>query len=639
MPAWWSDERINAQVRSEYVWREIASKRHREQLYSPLGFGQGLTDDTYLDWIVKKCKRFFLILVQIGAPEFIFYVLDKSLDDDDLPLSEDALWDLNLFGGKSETLDKKFYRQQFNYIVHDLEPGDHVDYREEEVVPLELVAKRNSVAGNQSTDKVYIRRRVYTRKKVSTSGESGIDKIHFVMHVKALHAIQHPHLVFLWASYTQNDFSYMLFTPSLENTLKGFFDDPPKSFKQLDKFQCHETLLTWTHCLTSALFYLHSRGLTHQSIRPSSISVSPDNTIYLNDFAAQRALDHGETSNPYKAEIYDHAAPENWQRKACLHETAPLKTLLQGGGRTTRRMPTVPAVTSRSNSTIPTRGNRHSRSTTESSSSSGQSRSRTALITTFAPPSLIGNPSFPADIFSLTTILLHLLSFVLGHSPKASASYRGKHNRLAGRGGAPPDASFHKNLPQVGTWMEQLQREAKEKERICRKAKVNGNGESALWGAVNGTIGVCKYGLRKDVSDRINAEDLEKETRQWVDRGLGVGGRCCCGESEEVIPGTRLVSVAGTEVEPEAESEMPRESLRTVSMVSWEGQSPTERGASSASRLAPDGTSIISGNGEDFAKADSLRNYGSFIPEEQEDDWPLRTRHEAMPTRLTSLRS
>lgn len=305
-----------------------------------------------------------------------------------------------------------------------------------------------------------------------------------------------------------------------------------------------------------------------------------------------------------------------------------------------RRMPTVPAVTSRSNSTISTHGNRHNRSTTESSSSSSQSRSRTALITTFAPPSLIGNPSFPADVFSLTTILLHLLSFVLGHSPKASASYRGKHNRLAGRGGAPPDASFHKNLPQVGTWMEQLQREAKEKERICRKAKVKGNGESALWGAVSSTIGVCKYGLRKDVSDRISAEDLEKEIRQWVDRGLGVGRRWCCErESEEVIPGTSFVSVAGTEVKSEAESEMPTKSLRTVSMASWEGQSPTERGASSANTLAPDGASIISGNREDFAKENSQRDYNSFIPEEQEDDWPLRTGHEAMPTRLMPLRS
>ena len=528
MPAWWSEEIITVTVSRDYVCREIGSKRHQEQLHRPLGFGQGLTDDTYLDWIVRKSKRLFLILNHIGVPESIFNVLDKSLDDDDLPLSEDALWDLNLFGGKSETLDKKFFKQQFKFIVRNLVPGDHIDYGDNEIVPVEPTGKRPGVSGSQSFEKACIGEHFYTRKKVSTSGENGIDRVHFVMHVKALHTIRHAHIVSLWASYTQNEFSYMLLTPHTDINLKSFLDDPPKSFKQLEKAQRHATLFQWTHCLTSALAYLHSRGLTHQSLRPSSISVSNDHTVYLFDFAAHRALDQGDGSQPYKAEIYDHAAPENWQRKACLHETAPLKTLLPGGGRTTRRIPTAPAITSRSNSTSSTYEHQGTRSTTESSSSSSNSRPRNALITTFAPSSLIGNPSFSADVFSLTTILLHLLSLILGHSPKASASYRGKHNRLAGRGGAPADASFHRNLPQVGTWMDELQHEAKEKGRVFRKAKAKGKGESAFWESVNGAIGVCREGLRKDVADRINGKELEKRVRKWVDRGLGAGRRWCC---------------------------------------------------------------------------------------------------------------
>ena len=528
MPAWWSEEKINGTVSRDYVCREIGSKRHQEQLHRPLGFGQGLTDDTYLDWIVHRGKRLFLILNHIGVPESIFDVLDKSLDDDDLPLSEDALWDLNLFGGKSETLDKKLFKLQFKFIVRNLVPGDHIDYGDHEIVPVEPTAKRPGVSGSQSFEKASIGERFYTRKKVSTSGENGLDRVHFVMHVKALHTIRHAHIVSLWASYTQNGFSYMLLTPHNDTTLKSFLDDPPRSFKQLEKAQRHATLFQWTHCLTSALAYLHSRGLTHQSLRPSSISISNDHTVYLFGFAAHKALDQGDGSQPYNAEIYDHAAPENWQRKTCLHETAPLKTLLPGGGRTTRRIPTAPAIASRSNSASSTYGHQGTRSTTESSSSSSTSRPRNALVTTFAPSSLIGNPSFPADVFSLTTILLHLLSLILGHSPKASASYRGKHNRLAGRGGAPADISFHRNLHQVGTWMDELQQEAKEKERVFRKAKAKGKGESAFWESVNGAIGVCREGLRKDVADRINAKDLEKRVRKWVDRRLGAGRRGCC---------------------------------------------------------------------------------------------------------------
>ena len=632
MPAWWSEDKINTTVQRDYVCREIGSKRHQEQLHRPLGFGQGLTDDTYLDWIVRKGKRLFLILNHIGIPEWIFHVLDKSLDDDDLPLSEDALWDLNLFGGKSETLDKKFHKQQFKFIVRDLEPGDHVDYRDEEIIPMEPMAKRTGVPGSQSIDKVCVGERLYTRKKVSTSGETGMDRVHFVMHVKALHAIRHPHLVSLWATYTQNDFSYMLFTPSTEISLKSFLEEPPKSFKRLDKAQRHETLLQWTHCLTSALAYLHSRGLTHQSIRPSSISVSHDNTIYLFDFAAHRALDYGESSNPYQTEIYDHAAPENWQRKACLHETAPLKTLLPGGSRTMRRIKTTPAVTSRSDSTPSTLGHDRNRSTTESSSSSSQSRPRNTLITTFAPPSLIGNPSFPADVFSMATILLHLLSLLLGHSPKASASHRGKHNRLAGRGGAPADSSFHKNLLQVGTWMDELQQEAKDKERIFRKARVKGEEASAFWGSVSGTIGICRHGLRKDIAHRIDAKDLEKEVTKWVDRGLGVGRRWCCGgETEEVIPGMSFASIAGAEVRSHVRSEKKESSLGSVSMACWEDHLPIERPISLADTLSVDGTSVISRKGENLMRDVSLRNHDFSIPDQLEDDWPIRKGFERLP--------
>lgn len=638
MPAWWSEERINATVQRDYVRREIGSKRLQDQLSRPLGFGQGLTDDTYLDWIVHKGKRLFLILDHIGTPEWIFHVLDKSLDDEDLPLSEDALWDLNLFGGKSETLDKKFFKAQFKFLVRTLEPGDHVDYKDDEAVPLESVSKRTNSSESHNGDKVYVRERIYTRKKISTSGETGIDRAHFVIHVKALHAIRHPHIVTLWASYTQNDFSYMLLTPCTDVTLKSFLDEPPKSFKQLEKPQRQELLLKWTHCLASALAYLHSNDLTHQTIRPSSVSISNDNTIYLFDFAAHRALDSGDSSASYKSEIYEHAAPENWQRKTCLHETAPLKTLLPGGGRTARRIPKTPGTTPRSNMTSPSSDNRRNRSTTESSSSSGHSRSRNTRITTFAPPSLIGNPSFPGDVFSLTAILLHLLSFLLGHSPKASSSHRSRHNRTAGRGGAPADASFHKNLPQVGTWIEKLQDEAKEKERVFRKAKFKGSGESAYWGAVFGALGICKEGLRKDTADRISARHLEKQIRKWADRGLGTGRRWCCGgETEEVIPGMSFASVAGADCEFEAKSVSREKSLRTVSMASWEGQLPIQRPISLADTLSVDGSTFVNAKVDEFKKESNLNDYEFYIPEESEDDWPIRTEFKTLPTRPKPL--
>ena len=219
------------------------------------------------------------------------------------------------------------------------------------------------------------------------------------------------------------------------------------------------------------------------------------------------------------------------------------------------------------------------------------------------------SPSFAADVFSLTAILLDIMSLILGHSMKTFASHRSKHNRSAGRGGAPADASFHKNLAQVGTWTESLQNQAKEKERAFRKSKPRGKAESLFYGSIFGILGVCKHGICKEPSHRFTARELEKETRQWVDRGLGTGRRWCCGaEAEEVIPGVTfapVVSAATEDVESEA---------------SFDLELPIERPTSLAPSISVDGTSVINHVEEDVS---TLQAQEIYLPE-ADNDWPLR---------------
>ena len=530
MTTWWSEEKITWTVDQEYIERQLGSKKQLERLHRPLSFGDGLTDDTYLGWILERGRRLFLILNYIGTPESVFETIDKSFDDDDLPLSEAALWDLNLFGGKSETLDKKFYRAQFKFLVRGLVPGGHVDYDADEVVPVDPIAKRTTVSSNHDIDRVSVKERVYTRKKILISGDTGVDRVHFVMHLKSLQTIKHPHIVSVWAAYTQSDFSYILLTPSMEITLKTFFEEQPKSFKNLEKRERRETLLRWTHCLTSALAYLHEQGFTHQSIRPSNVSIDNKSNVYLSDFAALKALDSDDNPNPYSCELYDHAAPENWLRKPYLHETAPAKTIAPGGGRTSRKVPTIPVAPQPYISRSPNLANWRTRgSITTSSSSSSNSRTQHALITTFNPPLRATPPSCPADVFSITAILLNLLSLLLSHTPKSFATHRGRHNRHAGRGGAPADASFHANLAQVGIWIDMLVKDAKNKEKKERKS----GKEDVIWGSVSEIAEVCRQGMRKEAKDRISARELEQEIRNWIDKALGTEARKCCGEEAE----------------------------------------------------------------------------------------------------------
>ena len=560
MTSWWSDERINATVNREYIIREIGPRKFQGALHHPLAFGDGLTDDTYLDWILDKGRRCFLILNFIGVPERIFQLIDQSLDDDDLPLSEDALYDLNLFGGKSETLDKKFFRQQFSVLVQDLVPGGHQDFGADEVVPLEpRNGRKGSVSGgtSQSSDRVYVHEKLYTRKKIATSGDNGVDRVHLVMHLKALQSLRHPHLVSVWATYTQHDFSYMLLYPTTDLTLKQFLDEQPKFFRTLEKQQRRETLLRWTHCVVSALAYLHDHDCTHQSIRPSNVTIDSNNSIYLANFAALNALDAAEGgSQTYRTEIYEHAAPENWRRKASVYETAPDKTIHLGGSRTARRIkdPIKQPSSRASPAFFPTTRARSATTTTSSSNSSSNSRPKKTLITTFSPNERFAPAAAPADVFSLCTIILHLASLLLGYSSKAFASHRSRHNRQAGRGGAPADASFHVNLNEVGTWMEKLMKDAKEREKKDQMGKGTGG---TFWRSVGGVIHSIEAGLRREATERHTAREVEMKVGKYVKRALGNvdGFGCGCHCDDEEVEKARIKAEKGKEREAECEEE------------------------------------------------------------------------------------
>ena len=528
MTARWTNARIDATVNAGFVARELDSEHHRAALHRPLAFGDGLTDNTYLDWILEKGRRIFLILDHIGVPGFIFDIIDKTFDDDDLPISEETLYELNLFGGRSETLDKKFFRQQFQFLVHDIRPGGHVDYGDNDVVPVDPLPRRvGTGSALPSGDRVMVSDRVYARRKTSTAnGKKGIDREHFVMHMGALQALKHPHLVTVWATYTKGPFSYVLLSPTTDVTLKTFLDEPPKAFKHLVKQKRRELLLKWIHCLTSALAYLHDKGFTHQAIRPSAISIDSNFSIYLGDFGALRALDVEEGGSAYNGELYEYAAPENWLRKPSLHETAPLKTTLPTGGRTTRRLP---VETSRSPpASVASPGHPPRARSAGSSSSSTHSKPQKALITTFSPPPLDSPPSCPADVFSLTAVLLQIITLIIGRSQKSFAAHRSRHNRHAGRGGAPADVSYHVNLTQVCTWMDILSREASDRHRKDKK-----NGRVGIWGAVIWIVEACRGGMKKDPQERIELREMEREVRAWVDKALGPLRRQCCGQEEE----------------------------------------------------------------------------------------------------------
>ncbi|MCJ1414439.1 hypothetical protein MMC32_000765 [Xylographa parallela] len=591
MNDWWTIDKVDAVVKSKYILEKLGPKHHAK-LHMPIAFGQGLTNDTYLDWIVSYCKRLFLILDDIGCPENIFKIIDKSLDDSDLPVAEGEICELDLNLGKSTALDKKFFRCQFHFLIQELGPGKHVDYGPDDIIPVKPIKKSRGFLSSDDVEKVCIADKIYLRRRMDLSGESGIDKVHFVMHFKTLQRLQHPHLLSVWSTYTQGNYAYVLLGPTSDTTLKSFLADPPKHFKGLIKPEKRDLLIRWVHCLTDAVAYLHESGYAHQSIRPSNIFIDEQNNILLGEYAAMDALE--EVEPVYKKEAYEYEPPEKWQRKPIVQEVAPLRTTLHGGGRTNRRLKDPIENTFKVPSLVPSRPRTESNSTrllrlatnttTTSAASPDQSTSifqnefydpitpvtpsitptspvastsfstpsspiptarshfisqttaskisvntmipgtRTTVLNTFSHDT-IPDP-FPSDIFSLATIHLHLLTSVLylasssisksRWSPDSLRDHLGKLNVTAGRGGAPPDSSFHVNLGQASTWLDKLEKEA------------NGRSE-AIFFALTALIGVARRGLAKSWQQRHNARDAEREIRnqlvRWSPTSLGT----CCG--------------------------------------------------------------------------------------------------------------
>lgn len=472
MTAWWTEAQIEGRVDREFVNSKL-QPQEQVVLDKPLAFGDGLTDDTYIDWILQKAKKLFLILLDIGVPDQVFGVIDDSFDDEDLPLSLDAVSQLQLSFQPDDSLNKKFYRTQFNYLVRPIGQGEHGRYGNDEVVPVELSKKKTDGLLNHSFEKVHLpgtSSKVFARRKISLGYASGgLPEEDFVAELDAMKAITHEHIMSLWASYTQNHTGYILLTPAPDMSLKSFLTDVPQQFKMLPKQRRREILLNWPHCLADALSFLHWHGLAHQEIRPSNVFVDSSNTIFFSDIGSGKLKSLPNRKKNTDTEAYEYAAPEHWVKTAVVHQAPPPRSTLPGGGRTGRKIPVIGTQqpsrrsslisdvsslasydTSAATSTTTT-------ATSNSSSSNSSSSGSTAILHRYRRL-----PTDPqrSDIFSLACIALDILTHLLKRKPTAFASHRAAKNRSAGRGGAPADASFHVNLAQVAAWIDVLDKDA-----------------------------------------------------------------------------------------------------------------------------------------------------------------------------------
>lgn len=486
----WDESTIHQIITSDYIRRQFPDRSElRGKLDSPLDAGDDLSDSTFCEWIRDHAARFFIILVDLGLKEKIFDVVEASWDDGDLPLSEPTVAKLGL-GSSNE---KRFLKKQYECLVKALGRGDHVDYFDEEFVPIEpLDRKQNAsdinIKSAPSIDKVSCRKhreRLFLRKRVPLaklektssqtsdvsslkSGAPSLAESTFAAELEFFKSLNHKHIQTVFASYTQFNYGYVLFTPAADQTLRQFITNTPLSFKALDKPVRRGTILKWMHCLASALNYLHSRDIPYHSLSPRSIYVTASFDVVLSDI---QLTSHSATLTPKQGddrsaitdlEGYEYGAPELWVRTITNKEVVRDQNTSFSAGRVHR---------ADSNAT-----------------SSPVSCSPPMQILSWqncASMSTIKKPS----IFSLGAIYVDLFTFIFKRKLTAFSSHRSAKNRRP-RMSSKPDASFHSNLEQVASWIHQLEKDAQKKK----------------WSAASEALDICRDMLLPDPHERISGQ-------------------------------------------------------------------------------------------------------------------------------------
>ncbi|KAI4721306.1 kinase-like protein [Aureobasidium sp. EXF-10727] len=310
---WWTEDRIDSKVTRKFVVSQIKGEE-RDFLDKPLAFGEGLTDDTYMEWILGRARRLFLILAEIGKPEQIFGLIDDSLDDDDLPFSFESIVDMDLCVEPDERLNRKFHTTQFLYLLRQLVQGGHIDYGPQEHIPMEYVHKVPPAVSLQSWDRIHFpkdQEQVFVRRKFAFGTGNDKDDLRemYMQDIAEARRLAHPHVARVWASYTAGDAGYVLSDFVPEHTLASFIAHrTPYQFMRVPQAERPIILLEWMHCLIDALAMLHHRGVSHGAIRPSNILIDHDNCIAFSDIGVLRTFQRGKKS--IKNEVSGYSAPE-----------------------------------------------------------------------------------------------------------------------------------------------------------------------------------------------------------------------------------------------------------------------------------------------------------------------------------------
>lgn len=503
---WWTDERIEAKVTREFVVSKLLPS-YRNQLYKPMFSGSGLTEDTYLDWIIRKGKRLFLILAECGVADRIFRLVEDAWDDNDLPIPRNEIQRLTLSYKEDISLSKKFYNNQFRYLLRPLDTQTHIDYAPNEVIPVEFVYKVAPAAALQKWSRLHLPKRpnqLYVRRKLSLGEKDEADPemlSRLIEDVTTARSIEHEHVARICSSWSQKGTGYFMTSFIAEHNLKSFIDfRTPASMQKVKKQERQTILLEWLHCLAHALAHVHRRRFYHGAISPGNILIDETNKIAFSDIGSLESFQKDKKLD--FDEVYNYGAPEFFDETKrsspdLLRPPSPARKFFGHRRNKSSRGSSIGdisehastfAVDSQGNFSFKARSNSVDTITTavtETSQHSAPSRIGLSPTTTLVepsppldstkkppgrapPPPPLSSLQQPenaepdrkaGDVFSLACVYLDVISFILKRKPNEFSKHRSTKRKNANGKGSFVDSSFHDNHQKVLSWIEILEKD------------------------------------------------------------------------------------------------------------------------------------------------------------------------------------
>ena len=578
---WWTDKKIDAEVTRSYVVKNLRLEE-RDFLNKPLAFGEGLTDDTYMDWILERAKRLFRILNEIGVPDQIFGCIDDSWDDDDLPIPLEIVDNLHLSDECDAALNRRFYNAQFRFLLRELKPGKHTDYGPSEHIPMEHVDSVPPAVTLQIWDRIHFPGRpdeIYMRRKYSlVDRDSGDHSEGFMRDVHRARVLRHEHIAPVWASYTSENKGYIVSDFVGEHTLGTFIDHrTPQQFLRVPASERPFLLCEWMHCLADALAFLHHNGVAHSAIRPSNILIDHDNKIAFADVGSIRMLQRGKKVN--KTEVYNYAAPESQlsepppsmassppissagafsRLRKMSSSTSSSSASSRGSSRnnsfcTIATSPTSPSPKERPNSltissptspplTLSGSFRNFSRHITRDSQGSFWSSREPPLSPTGTEVRLLPKPTIPdpeslrdlpqtspemSDIFSLACVFLDIVTFVVKGKVNDFVKFRSTKISSPLQKGrrTRTDQSFHADPDKIDAWIDVLREDSEKR-------------SEKIFAGVPALLKLIRSMMMQNATLRPTAEEVRNTIRGILEQECHVSTLCCADRewASELLP-------------------------------------------------------------------------------------------------------